>query len=112
VRACVGVQLALPSLAAEGIAYDTSKDRLVVGSTTSGAIRGVPGTLSSFVQLTAAETFVYFSGGGAVPILSTKGMRGDTSNDCWLWIAVNSNPIGNDCLHAIIIILLYYIILL
>lgn len=95
VRADVGIQLSLLNMAGDGIEYDQGlKGRIIVGSTITGTIRGLPNTASQNVALSEADTFVYFRGGGDVPILSTKGMTIDIYNDCWLWVAVNSIPIG------------------
>lgn len=95
VRSSIGIQLALTDMAGEGIEYDQGvMDRIIVGSTTMGTIRGFSNTGSSGVQLTEAETYTYFTGGGAYSILSTKGMKVDTQDPCLLWVAVNSDPIG------------------
>ena len=89
------MQLTLADMAGEGIEYDQGlKDRIIVGSTTTGTIQGFANTRASGVQLYATETYTYFAGGGEYAILSTKGMKVDIQDLCLLWVAVNSDPIG------------------
>lgn len=85
-------------MAGEGIEYDGGlKDRLVVSSRNTGAIRGVPNTLSSAVlDLSEANTYTYFQGGGSIPIGGTLGMHLDPENVCWLWAAVRTTPTGGN----------------
>ena len=78
----------------EGIEYDPHYDRLMVGSMTTGAVRGVPNTAASRIQLTEAEVYTYFQGGGSNSIDAIVGLKVDPANSCWLWVAVKSSPIG------------------
>jgi hypothetical protein len=89
----------------EGIAYDMGyKDRILLGSTSTGAVLGVPrppsrtstGTSPARpVSLTMSDAYTYFVGGGSVPIGSVKGLLVNPQQHCHLWMAVDSLPIGN-----------------
>lgn len=95
VNADNAIKLYWNNLSGEGIEYDGGlKDRLLVGSTSTGAVVGVPNTRSSGVTLSEGDTFVYFQGGGSIPILAIAGIELDSNNPCWLWVAVRSTPIG------------------
>lgn len=92
------MHLSATDMAPEGIAFDLGhKDRLLLGSTSTGAIRGVPRppTGTSLVSLTLSEVYTYFLGGGSVPISSVKGLLVNPLESCQLWMAVDSHPIGN-----------------
>ena len=81
------LQLSAYGMAPEGIAYDGGlKDRILIGSTTTGAVRGVSRPTTGGVKLTEREMYTYFTGGGSVPILSTKGMLVDPRDACSLWV--------------------------
>lgn len=91
-----GIKLSLDGMMGEGIEYDILHDRLVVGSMSTGAIRGVPSTAAANeVQLTASEVYTYFEGGGKFSINATVGLKVDPANSCLLWAAVKSIPIGS-----------------
>ena len=91
------IQLSLADMMGEGIEYDLQQDRLLVGSMSSGAIRGVPSTAARGVQLTTSEVYTYFEGGGNFSISATVGLKVDPTQSCWLWAAVKSTPIGAFC---------------
>jgi len=94
--AVLAATLNIPWNAGEGIEYDQTNNRLVIGSLSSGRIVGIPlpdaSTPQTYSMYNASLATVHTYFTGSDDVFATAGLQVDQDDECLLYAAVGGYP--------------------